>query len=198
VTDLQPPAAEGLRERKRRETAELIKQAAIRLFIAKGYDATTLDDIAAAANISRRTFFHYFKSKDDILLTTQLGMGTAFAEAIRNEPLTDRPIDTVRAAALKVSAPIVTKKVLVIDRLLRSSEAVQARKAAIIIHNEGAVLQALREKWPDPGREPALRMMAVLALGAMRLSLDALHRENGKRSLADHVRDLFDALDAEF
>ncbi len=60
---------QGVRERKRRETLQRITDAGIRLFVEKGYEATTLDEIAAAAGISRRTFFYYFKSKDEILLS---------------------------------------------------------------------------------------------------------------------------------
>ena len=56
------PAAEppGLRERKRQQTRERLTRAAMALFLERGFEATTLDDIAAAADISRRSFFHYF------------------------------------------------------------------------------------------------------------------------------------------
>ena len=59
---------EGLRERKRRQTLQRIAEVGLSLFLRKGYEATTLDEIAAAAGISRRTFFYYFKSKDEVLL----------------------------------------------------------------------------------------------------------------------------------
>ena len=59
---------EGLRERNKRETRSRITQAALDLFLRNGYEATTLDDIASAAAISRRTFFYYFKSKEAILM----------------------------------------------------------------------------------------------------------------------------------
>lgn len=188
---------EGLRERKRRETAKRIKEAGIRLFIEKGYTATTLDDIAAAAGISRRTFFYYYKSKDDILLTMQNGTGTIFAAALRDESPDKRPLDAARDAALKVSAPIPTGELLILDRLMRSSEAVQARKAASYMQHEQTVFTVLREKWPDPARETSLRWVAMLSIAAMRLSLDAFNREDGKRPLVELVREAFDALESE-
>jgi hypothetical protein len=43
----------------------------LKLFVANGYEATTLEAVAAAAGISRRTFFHYFKSKEELLLAWQ-------------------------------------------------------------------------------------------------------------------------------
>lgn len=188
---------EGLRERKRRETAYRIKDAGIRLFIEKGYDATTLDDIAAAAGISRRTFFYYYRSKDDILLTMQNGMGGILAAALAEESRDKGPLAAVRDAALKVCAPIPADEMLVLDRLMRSSPAVQARKLASYVEHERTLLAALREKWPEPERETGLRLVAMLSIGAIRLSLDSFDRENGARPLVALLREAFDALDAE-
>lgn len=56
----------GLRERKRRETRLRIEDEATRLFLEKPFDCVTLDEICAAADISRRTFFNYFTSKDHV------------------------------------------------------------------------------------------------------------------------------------
>src|ERR1700734_3433634 len=62
-----------LRERKRRVTLDRIAETGLKLFIENGYEATTLDAIAAASGISRRTFFHYLKSKEDVLLAHESG-----------------------------------------------------------------------------------------------------------------------------
>jgi len=190
--------SEGLRERKRRETAQRIKEIGIRLFMERGYAATTLEDIAAEAGISRRTFFYYYKSKDDILLSMQSGTGDVYAAALRETPAGKSPLEAVRDAALRVVAPFPLDELLALDRLMRSSDAVQARKAASYIQHEQTVLAALREKWPDPEREAALRWIAMLAIGSLRLSLEAFGRENGKRPLVDLVRESFDAWEGEF
>lgn len=195
--DCDDGSAVGHRERKRRETAKRIEEAGIRLFMKYGYAATTLDDIATAAGISRRTFFYYYKSKDDILLTMQNDMGDILVAAINNEPPNKQPFEVVRDAVARICAPIRTDELLDLDRVMRSSEAVQARKAAAYIQHEQQVFGVLREKWPEPEREAALRWIAMLLIGGIRLSLEAFSREGGKRPLVELVREAFDALEAE-
>ena len=58
----------GRRERKRELTKQGLINAAIELFVAKGYDETTIDDIVAAADVAKVTFYYYFKSKEEIIL----------------------------------------------------------------------------------------------------------------------------------
>ncbi|MDB5488808.1 MAG: TetR family transcriptional regulator [Reyranella sp.] len=190
-----PP--EGLRERKRRETLQRITDAGMRLFIEKGYEATTLDEITAEAGISRRTFFYYFKSKDDILLSLQNGIGDMIVGALQLVPRDKRPLDALRDAIVTVCAAVPADDMIAIDRLMRSSEAVQARKQASYIQHERAVFAALRERWPEPERETGLRLVAMLAIGAMRLACDVLSREDGKRPLPELLHEAFDALENE-
>ena len=77
---------EGLREKKRRETKLRIAESALNLFIVNGFEATTLDEIAKEAAISRRTFFSYFKSKDEralvILRAGCLGVAVGFCRTV--------------------------------------------------------------------------------------------------------------------
>lgn len=185
---------EGLRARKRRETLERITDAAMRLFIARGYAQTRVEDIAEAAGISRRTFFHYFESKDDILLSLQSGMGPILAAALRATSPDLRPLDAIRAAMIAVSATFPQEDMLAIDRLMRASPAVQARKQASYVQQEQALFAVLRERWPAPEREAGLRLAAMLGVGAMRLALEALSREEGRRPLVTLLNEAFDAL----
>lgn len=190
-------SAGGLRERKRRETLQRITDVAVGLFIAKGYGATTLDEIAAAADISRRTFFHYFKSKDDILLSMQSGMGEMLAAGLAEQSHDKSPFEAMRDAAVKIGAPYPAEEIIALDQLMRSSETVQARKQASYAHHEQTVFDALRERWPDPKRETGLRLVAMLTIGAIRLAIDKLTQEGGKRPFTELLEESFEALRLE-
>lgn len=184
----------GLREEKRQQTLKRITQTALGLFARHGYEATTLDMIAADAGISRRTFFHYFKSKDDILLSQQAGLGEQLVDAIAAEPMGGTPIKTVQAAMRRIAASYPLEELVAIDKLMMSVEAVQSRKQANYIRDEKIVLEALRQRWKEaPDME--LRLVAFIAIGLTRLSLDAWRNDGGTRPIVDYLDQAFAALD---
>ena len=88
--------AVGLRERKKRETRAALTQAAFRLFIDRGYDETTLADIAEAAGVSTRTIFAYFPSKEDILFCTTSEMCASLGDALAARPAGTDALTTLR------------------------------------------------------------------------------------------------------
>src|SRR5690348_6505077 len=93
---MSEPVAIGLRERKKRETRAALTQAAFRLFIDRGYDETTLADIAEAAGVSTRTIFAYFPSKEDILFCTTSQMCASLADALAARPAGTDVLTTLR------------------------------------------------------------------------------------------------------
>ena len=90
-------AAHGLRERKKARTREAIIDAALDLFESKGYDHTTVDDIAAAADVSPRTFFRYFESKLDLIMARSGDKHTSLGPSIAARPAGEGILDAVRA-----------------------------------------------------------------------------------------------------
>jgi AcrR family transcriptional regulator len=95
---LQP----GLRERKKQRTRETIARAAHELFAERGYHATTLPDIAEAADVSTRTIFAYFPSKEDILFSDFPIMKEALAQALAERPEGEDALETVRKFILSL------------------------------------------------------------------------------------------------
>ena len=93
---LSPPQA-GLRERKKARTRASLREHALRLFREKGYQNTTVEQIAAAAEVSPSTFFRYFPTKEDLVL--QDDMDVRMIEALEQQPPDLGPVAAVRAAS---------------------------------------------------------------------------------------------------
>jgi AcrR family transcriptional regulator len=91
-----PAKPMGLRERKKAKTRAAIRQHALRLFRERGYSATTVEQIAAAAEVSPATFFRYFPTKEDVVL--QDDMDAATLQALEAQPAELSPIAAMRAA----------------------------------------------------------------------------------------------------
>lgn len=185
--------AQGVRERKRRETLRRITEVGVRLFKAQGFDATTIDAIAADAGISRRTFFHYFKSKDDILLSLHKGQGESLAAALGSKAEGRRPLAALRDAMLDLVGAFAPDDLVAIDRLMRSNPIVQARKQASYLEDEAIVFAALQKHWPHEG-PAALRLVAMLSIGITREAMERWRADADRRPLASYVDDYFTAL----
>jgi AcrR family transcriptional regulator len=190
-----PP--DGLRERKRRDTFQRIARTGLELFLAKGYQATTLDDIAAAAGISRRTFFHYFKSKDEILLAWQSGLADSVRTNILEAAEDQSPLDALCGALLKLAAPYDTDATIVIARLLRSNDQLRAANQAKFLHMEHAAFDALCRRWPQRARREGLRMAAMIGLGAFRIAVDEWTDAGGKERFTKRIERAFADLRTE-
>jgi AcrR family transcriptional regulator len=91
-----PGQPSGLRERKKARTRATIRAEALRLFREQGYHATTVEQIAAAAEVSPSTFFRYFPTKEDVVL--QDDMEPLLAEAIEHQPPELGVVAAVRAS----------------------------------------------------------------------------------------------------
>jgi AcrR family transcriptional regulator len=97
---LDGPRAGGLRELKKARTRASLREHALRLFREQGYQATTVEQIAAAAEVSPSTFFRYFPTKEDVVL--QDDMDIRMIEALEQQPPGLGPVAAVRAAVRQV------------------------------------------------------------------------------------------------
>ena len=190
--------AEGPRARKRRETLQRITETALRLFLADGYEATTLDAIALAAGISRRTFFYYFRSKEEILLAWQSGIADVFNEALRPVSAEQEPIDVVRTMFVNMVSRFDPDEFRKLDGLMRATEAVRARKQANYELQEQVLFAALCRIWPQAKRRQQLRLVAMASVGAFRLALDQWGADGGARPIAEYVDENFAILKNAF
>jgi AcrR family transcriptional regulator len=192
---MEPP--QGPRQVKRRQTHERIAAAGLTLFMERGYEATTLDAIAEAAGISRRTFFYYFASKDDILLTWN-GAGkvsSAIGAAILSQSVDSNPLDAARTCLVELASQFETPESRAVDALMRSSENLRHRKDAVFVALESTLGEAFATLWSDPDRRTELRTTAMIAIGVLRLALDDWRNSDAPQPLAAYIIGGFAALD---
>jgi AcrR family transcriptional regulator len=82
----------------------------MRLFMRDGFDVTTVDDIADAAEVSRGTLFRYFKTKSEIVLAWSQGTTRILVDALRSRPSDEDPITSLREAFILLSATVAEKR----------------------------------------------------------------------------------------
>jgi AcrR family transcriptional regulator len=123
-------AAEGLRARKKRQTRAAIAAAAMDLFQSRGFDAVTIADIAAAADVSRKTVFNYFPAKEDLVFVAGHERRAALVSAIRERPPGTSLVAPFRAATLDYLDGVAHEPIdttLAIPRLVAGSTALRNR-----------------------------------------------------------------------
>lgn len=180
--------AEGTRERKRRETHRKLTETGLTLFAQKGFEGTTLDDIASAAGIARRTFFHYFSSKEEIILAWQNGLPESLYAGIVSRGNSTTPFGVVSEALLAMTISMDPDIAALIARLTQSNEQLRMGNQMKFLRMEEAAYAALCALWPAPQGAPALKMAAMAATGAMRLAVDDWLCEACQKPLGDYLR----------
>ena len=162
----------GLRERKKRRTREAIESAALRLFDERGFAATTIAEIATVADVSPRTFFGYFPSKEAVLYGES---GEAFAAferdlAVPRDPGVTTAIDVLRGwiHTWFTEHPPQLERERLLHRLKATEPSVAAYERQLMARFEDAMTDALAA---DLGLEPGdvrARMVAAAAVASLR------------------------------
>ncbi len=173
-----PPVTEGRRERKRRETRTLIADAAMALFQRKEFSSVTVDEIAEAADVSKRTFFGYFPVKEDVVLAWQDKFTEPLADAIAAGPKEETPIQAVERAMLDTLAQTASPESFEIAALIRRTPALAAREYRKYVQLEGRLYEALHARYPREN-PLGLKLLAMIVIGALRLSADEWHATEG-------------------
>ncbi len=172
----------GLRERKKRRTRETIEAAALRLFDERGFGATTIADIAAAADISPRTFFGYFPSKEAVLFADADEAFGAFEDELaapRAQGVT--AIDVLRGwiRTWFTSHPPDTERERLVHRLKGTDPSVDACERRLLARFEDAMTQALATDLRLVPGDVRPRMVAAAAVASLR-ALEPADGEGGK------------------
>jgi AcrR family transcriptional regulator len=120
----------GIRERKKQRTRQALRQAALQLFLERGFEATTIADITAAADVAPRTFFSYFQTKEDVVLDQgPQRFDQLLQQTLRQRPHGEPLLTAFRRVALQIAADLQTQSAQQreLARVIRTTPAIQAR-----------------------------------------------------------------------
>lgn len=186
----------GLRERKKRQTRERIRACAIRLFLDRGYEDTTVAEIAAAAGVSHMTFFRYFPTKQDVVDFED--NPEELAELIKGCPAGKSALVAVHEATLELldradqAGRADRKALLEVARLIMDNAALRAWLWERHRLRERAVADALAARSGGPAAE--FRAVAAASVAVTGAALASWVAEGGRRDLRSEVDEAFTAL----
>lgn len=167
-------ASPGLRERKKQRTRWAIQEHALRLFAQRGYDATTVEQIAAAAEISPSTFFRYFKTKEDVVLQDEYD--PILIALIEQQPAGLPPTEALRRAmreAFAAMGPEEKDKILARMRLQMSVPALRARTYEQLTASIQMIAETMAKRVDRQADEFPVQVFAGACLGALLAALFA-------------------------
>ena len=194
----------SLRDRKRQRTRRALVEAATELFETRGYDETTVADIAAAAEIGTRTFFSYFASKEEVLFPEADARVTAAVEAIATRAPGETPVDILLRTLRELGTDadeMVGRTAALRLRLTRTVPAVRGRGLQIQLDAQREIARRLHEAYPEEldavGAGALVGAFVGATTGALQVLLDepgvldgdpAVLRERLEEALATALR----------
>jgi AcrR family transcriptional regulator len=190
------PARPGLRERKRQQTRERLTRVAMALFLERGFEATTLDDIATAADISRRSYFHYFDSKEDVVFAWHEEITAALVAATAARPASESMLTAAENAMAAMAGQIEPGEAIAMARLKRDNPALQARDQVKYEQLERALAEALAKRGGHKAEKLGARLVAMIATGAMRIGGELWAAEGARERPEVLVKRTFAAIRA--
>ncbi|TCU18027.1 TetR family transcriptional regulator [Rhizobium sullae] len=193
MTELKKAGAmEGRRERKRRQTRERIEQAAMTLFLERGFDATTIEDITESADVSKRSFFDYFPSKEEVVFAWQDSFAGHLMAAIAARPKSEPPLKVVEEAIVETVVASANERGLALGELIRRTPVLKARDQMKYAKLEQKLTEALIARGGQ-GKEvrARMRLLSAVVIGALRVGGERWQERPSEGPFEAFARELF-------
>ncbi|GAB2902179.1 acyl-CoA-like ligand-binding transcription factor [Streptomyces hainanensis] len=165
-----PQPGTGLRERKKIRTRQAIRRAAYRLFEERGFEATRVDEIAAAADVSPSTVFRYFPTKEDIVLSDE--EDPIVEAALRARPAGEPPLASLREALRQTieqlyASPEAPEEIARRMRLIATVPSIRARLHESVADTSGMLTRVLAERTGRRPEDLEIRVFMGAVLGGL-------------------------------
>jgi AcrR family transcriptional regulator len=190
-------AATSLRERKKEDTRRRLMALALRLFRERGFDQTTVEELAAAANVAPRTFFRYFPSKVDVLFGDHDELVALLRETLASRGPDESVVQAVRRAGLAGVERVVADPALYLtrSRLVLTVPAAFARGRQLDADYENVIAAAAAERGTSAATDLAARVAARAAWGATRAAREVWLESEGRLDPRRLIDDAFNHLE---
>jgi AcrR family transcriptional regulator len=181
--------SKNLRDRQRAAVRDEITEVALELFLKQGFEETTIDQIVAGASVSRRSFFRYFGTKEDIVLGDLLERGRTIADAVALRPAHEDPWEAIRAgllAAEDLNGTVVEDpSELALGKMLFSTPSLYARHLEKRLRWQELLVPLIMKRLGPDVRMPALHAAAIVSssLSCIDVASRAWIASDGERSL---------------
>ena len=193
-----PVAQDGLRQRKKDRTRQLLREGGARLFAERGFAGTTVADIAEYADVSTRTFFRYFDSKEALLLPDSVELLAYVEDALAARPADEAPLQAVCQALAQAAEPFAASSLTVLTHPLESVESIAiARLVQAFAEFEDRLTALVRQRLnsteaeadaaPDTDLDLDVDLRAAVIAGAALSAVRAVLRTRRSRRLAGAV-----------
>jgi TetR/AcrR family transcriptional regulator, regulator of mycofactocin system len=195
---MQPVIPAGRRDRKKNRTRQDLVAAATKLFATRGFDETTTEDIAEAADVSQRTFFRHFPSKEAVLYGDMDDLLDRFRDILEARPANEPLVLSVRESILALADDYDDQRKLRLlqARLASSYPSVSAYSRAVVQHAwETELAESLGRRMDvTVTTDPRPEIIAAAAMAALRHSIRRWAKSGGRRELPVLVAEALDAL----
>ena len=190
-------AAPGLRERKKQQTRDALVQSALRQFAERGFDHVTVEDITGDCDVSYRTFFRYFSSKEDVLFADGDQSRAHLLDALAAQPASVPPLAALRAAVLALAADYEHDRatLLLRSRIFAATPELRTRAVERQHGWESAAVEELRRSGRADGlSELDVRLLVAAATTALRVATALWLADEAHGDLGDLLTAALDRL----
>ena len=187
----------GLRERKKERTRQEPMRSALRQFADRGFDQVTVEEIAADCEVSPRTFFRYFSSKEDVLFAQSDRSLAGLLETLGTQPADMPPLEALRRAARTVAEDYEEDKEAVVFRhqIMSATPALRTRAGERQHGWEAGIIDQLRAGGQIDGMSDLdVRLVVAAATTALRVAVTVWVNDTSDLDLAHLVDTTFDRL----
>ena len=196
VEDGPVPADTGLRERNRARTRQALRDAARQLVVEQGFDAVTVEQIATAAGVSRRTFFNYFTSKEAVVIDPDPEVINRITGALMARPSTESPLRALRVVLTGWLAGATTEHHAV-GALAASHPALLLRHQVVSnLIGEALAAWVADRTGLDQETSPYPALFAMAAVSVVRLTAGRWEPADGTERLVAMVHEILDLFES--